>query len=205
MEKITKLNNKGMTAIEVLVCFVLAVIISVSMYTTVSTYQNKQQIESFKEKIYTYKNLLTKEINDDLIKKGLVSAKIEQFTKNAVTGDTEALLEMNLRNGEKKCLKVISNKAYDYSWDSSMDSSLPASQDKDDEFVIAYGNCDQETEYPIPDLGESLNPTGKRIYDLRINNVDISIENSLLNVYIGFYHPDLGTRYGIDIVCPINF
>ena len=205
MEKITKLNNKGMTAIEVLVCFVLAVIISVSMYTTVSTYQNKQQIESFKEKIYTYKNLLTKEINDDLIKKGLVSAKIEQFTKNAVTGDTEALLEMNLRNGEKKCLKVISNKAYDYSWDSSMDSSLPASQDKDDEFVIAYGNCDQETEYPIPDLGESLNPTGKRIYDLRINNVDISIENSLLNVYVGFYHPDLGTRYGIDIVCPINF
>lgn len=213
MGKITKLNNKGMTAIEVLVCFVLAVIISVSMYTTVSTYQNKQQIESFKEKIYTYKNLLTKEINDDLIKKGLVSAKIEQFTETAGTGDVEALLEMNLRNGEKKCLKVISNKAYDYSWDSSMESSLPASQDKNDKFIIAYGNCGDETEYELPDLGESYNTNtsgpcgidGCIIKDLRINNVDISIENSLLNVYVGFYHPDLGTRYGIDIVCPINF
>ena len=43
-----KLNNKGMTAVEVLVCFVLVVIISTSVYTTVSAYQNKQQIESFK-------------------------------------------------------------------------------------------------------------------------------------------------------------
>ena len=65
-----------MTAVEILVCFVLVVIISVSMYTTVSSYQNKQQIEAFKEKIFTYKNLLTKEINDDLIKDGLVTAKL---------------------------------------------------------------------------------------------------------------------------------
>ena len=59
------LNNKGMTAVEILVCFILVIVITVSMYTTVATYKNKQQIESFKEKIYTYKNLLTKEINDD--------------------------------------------------------------------------------------------------------------------------------------------
>ena len=74
-----KLNNKGMTAVEILVCFVLVVIISVSMYTTVSSYQNKQQIEAFKEKIFTYKNLLTKEINDDLIKDGLVTAKMDEL------------------------------------------------------------------------------------------------------------------------------
>ena len=54
MKKIKKLNNKGMTAVEVLICFVLVVIISVSMYTTVSAYQNKQQIEGMKEKIMTY-------------------------------------------------------------------------------------------------------------------------------------------------------
>ena len=81
-----KLNNKGMTAVEILVCFVLVVIISVSMYTTVSSYQNKQQIEAFKEKIFTYKNLLTKEINDDLIKDGLVTAKI---TNNLVDPDSQ--------------------------------------------------------------------------------------------------------------------
>lgn len=205
MKKLKKLNNKGMTAVEVLVCFVLVVIISVSMYTTVSTYQNKQQIESFKEKIYTYKNLLTKEINDDLIKDGLVSATIVNYDVDTATGDAAASIEMNMRNGEKKCLTVKSVKAYDYFWDESMESVLPQAKDKNDEFMISYGLCGEETEYPIPDLGWSENPNGKKIYDLRINNVDISLENSILNIYIGFYHPDLGTRYGIDVICPVNF
>lgn len=216
MKKIKKLNNKGMTAVEVLVCFVLVVIISVSMYTTVSSYQNKQQIEGFKEKIFTYKNLLTKEINDDLIKDGLVSAKILNFNRNNITGDADASIEMVMRNGQKKCLIVKSNKAYDYFWDptdADMVSKLPPDQDKHDEFLISYGVCGNETEYPIPDLGESYNANvggacganGCIIKDLRINNVDMTIENSLLNIYIGFYHPDLGTRYGIDIVCPVNF
>ena len=216
MKKIKKLNNKGMTAVEVLVCFVLVVIISVSMYTTVSAYQNKQQIEGFKEKIYTYKNLLTKEINDDLIKDGLVTAKILNFNRNGITGDANASVEMVLRNGKKKCLTVKSNKAYDYFWDPSdpdIVASLPPAEDKNDDFLISYGTCGSETEYPIPDLGESYNANtggpcgadGCIIKDLRINNVDMSIENSILNIYIGFYHPDLGTRYGIDIVCPVNF
>lgn len=211
-----KLNNKGMTAVEILVCFVLVVIISVSMYTTVSSYQNKQQIEAFKEKIFTYKNLLTKEINDDLIKDGLVTAKIINNLVDPDTGDADVLVEMNMRNGDKKCLKITSKKAYDYFYDPSetvmtdeghklMGEILPVSEDKNDEFLISYGFCGNETEYPIPDLGSSKNPNGKKIYDLRINNVEVLVENSLLSVYAGFYHPDLGTRYGIDIVCPVNF
>lgn len=221
LKKLKKLNNKGMTAVEVLVCFVLVVIISVSMYTTVSSYQNKQQIEAFKEKIYTYKNLLTKEINDDLIKDGLVTAKIVNFSRNTVTGDADGTIEMTMRNGDKKCLNITSKKAYDYFYEpdgvvdvqlddgtvvqKSVSEVMPISEDKDDEFMIAYGECGNETEYPIPDLGSSSNPNGKKIYDLRINNVDMSIDNSILNIYIGFYHPDLGTRYGIDIICPVNF
>lgn len=211
-----KLNNKGMTAVEILVCFVLVVIISVSMYTTVSSYQNKQQIEAFKEKIFTYKNLLTKEINDDLIKDGLVTAKITNYLVDPDSGDADAIIEMNMRNGDKKCLKITSKKAYDYFYDPSemvstdegdklMGEILPVSEDKDDEFLISYGFCGNETEYPIPDLGSSKNPNGKKIYDLRINNVEVEVEKSLLSVYVGFYHPDLGTRYGIDIVCPVNF
>ena len=39
-----KLNKKGMTTIEILVCFVLVAIITVSMYTTISAYNNKQHI-----------------------------------------------------------------------------------------------------------------------------------------------------------------
>lgn len=207
--RVKKLNSKGMTAVEILVCFVLVVIISVSMYTAVSSYQNKQQIEAYKEKIYTYKNLLTKEINSDLIKGGLVDAKIVTFNKEDATGDAEASVEMTFRDKKIRCLKVKSIKAYDYFWNDSMEDELPEENDKDDDFMISYGegkcNSATLTEYPIPDLGQSKNPTGKIIYDLRINNVDMKIENSILYIYIGFYHPDLGTRYGIDIVSPINF
>ena len=76
MFKLKKLNNRGMTAVEILVCFVLMSILAVSMYSSIASYKNKQSIESAKEKIFTYKNLLTKEVQDDLIKKGLVSADI---------------------------------------------------------------------------------------------------------------------------------
>lgn len=226
MKRIKKLNNKGMTAVEILVCFILVVVLTVSMYTTVSSYKNKQQIESFKEKIYTYKNLLSKDINDDLIKTGLVDAKIVEFTES-LDGNTYSV-DMYLRDGTIKRLKIESIKAYDYLWDPSIDTTLPAANDKNDKFMISYGNVNKDgstdlTDYPIPDLGESFNPNvdnpdtpeddngadcgadGCIIKDFRINNVNIEIVDGVLIIYIGFYHPELGTRYAIDIICPINY
>lgn len=76
-----KLNNRGITTIEILICFVLLAVISTSLYNTVSIYRNKQILESEKEKIYTYKNLLTKEIQDDIIKRGLTGATKVTATK----------------------------------------------------------------------------------------------------------------------------
>ena len=124
--------------------------------------------------------MLTKEINDDLIKDGLVTAKITNYLVDPDSGDSDALIEMNMRNGDKKCLKITSKKAYDYFYDPNklVDTEegfkptsevLPVHEDKDDEFLISYGFCENETEYPIPDLGSSKNPNGKKIYDLRIN------------------------------------
>lgn len=72
-----KLNNKGLTTIELLISFVLLAILVASLYGTVETYKNRQSIEEFKDEIYTYKNLLTKEVQSDLIKKGLMDVKIE--------------------------------------------------------------------------------------------------------------------------------
>ena len=67
-----KLNNKGMTIIEVLVCFVLVAIISTSMYNSISNFNDRRNLESMKEKILNVKNLYTKQIEDDIVKKGLV-------------------------------------------------------------------------------------------------------------------------------------
>ena len=80
---VKKLNNKGLTTIELLISFVLLAILVASLYGTVETYKNRQSIEEFKDEIYTYKNLLTKDIQSDLIKKGLMDVKIESTPLDA--------------------------------------------------------------------------------------------------------------------------
>ena len=39
-----RLNNKGVTTIEILICFIIVVIITVSMYAVVSSYNQKRII-----------------------------------------------------------------------------------------------------------------------------------------------------------------
>ena len=73
-----KLNNKGMTIIEVLVCFVLVAIITTSMYNSISNFNDRRNLESMKEKIINVKNLFTKQVEDDIVKKGLVYASAPQ-------------------------------------------------------------------------------------------------------------------------------
>ena len=80
-----KLNNKGITTIEVIISFVLVVIISASLFTTISAYNAKRLTESYKSQIYTYKNQLTKIIQDDLIKKGLVEVTYKKYTSASDT------------------------------------------------------------------------------------------------------------------------
>lgn len=204
MFKLKKLNNRGMTAVEILVCFVLMSILAVSMYSSIASYKNKQSIESAKEKIFTYKNLLTKEVQDDLIKKGLVSAEISE-TINETKGKPENLpskvfkVDFLFRDGSKKQLVINRRLASDYS---VVDC---ASEKINDAFSIQYGEEGNLMTYDLPDVGYGENQCGEKVLDLRINNVDINKDNNILTIYIGFYHPDLGTRYGIDIVCPINY
>ena len=131
-----------------------------------------------------------------------------------------------------KFLEVKSDYAKDFGSCEEGDGSCEF--DKDDELVIGYGSdvdADDYVLYPLPDLGygyngniystdlrcsgntneegtELLNQSdrkGCKIYDFRINNVIVSTDENIFSFYVGFYHPDLDTRYGIDIVCPINY
>ena len=43
-----KLNNKGITIIEVLLCFVLLLVISMSLFSTISAYNEKRLTENYK-------------------------------------------------------------------------------------------------------------------------------------------------------------
>ena len=190
-----KLNNKGITTIEVIITFVLVSIITISMYQTVSAFNSKRVIENYKEKIYIYKNTLTKLMQDDFIKIGISSAS---YNKNVEDNTTTYTVECNLKDGTKRVLTIIQRFA--------KSSYHLTGGDEDDYYMIKYGKPDDMIEYPIPDIGQYTTEEGKIAKDLSINNVLINIkDDSILSIYIGFYHPELGTRYSINVVTPINY
>lgn len=189
-----KLNSKGLTIVEILICFVLVALITVSVYSSISTFNNKKNVESYKEKIYTYKNTLTKIIQDDLIKNGLIRASYDLTTdSNNIEIYT---INLSFRDGTSKSLIIKRRLAMDFNEAQENKEGVK----KDDYFMIEY----DQIEYPLPDFGEYQNDRGETIKDLRINNIIVSTNSNVLTVYIGLYHPDLSTRYGISLICPIN-
>ena len=207
-----RLNRKGITTIEILICFVIVVIITISMYSVVSAYNEKRLLENYKEQITSYKNILTKEIQDDLIKVGLTAARYSREVVNA-TGTSIPVknvytVDMDLRDGTKRRLVVeqtLTKSSYHPSGYANGSTSV------NDEFMILYGahnsDSDKLVEYALPDLGSyQVEETGAIAQDLSINNVLINIyDEKVLSIYIGFYHPELGTRYAIDLIGLIDF
>lgn len=202
-----KLNNKGLTTIELLISFVLLAILVASLYGTVETYKNKQSIEEFKDEIYTYKNLLTKDIQSDLIKKGLVDVKIENTPMNA--SDASNIIPEKykatflFKDGSQTILETSRIVADDYGASTTMADNCPSG--RNDKFLVSYGTAGNMYDYPLPSLGYGTNDEGCRIEDLRIANISMTATNKILRIHIIFYHPDFGNKYGINIVTPINF
>lgn len=211
MLKKLKLNNKGMTTVEILVSFILISMISATLFTTVSNYNMKRQLENNKLEINTYKNLLTKTIQDDLIKIGVQTATVQRFT----SGNADVFVaNLKMSNTENRRLVVFRQLTNDY-LDNASNSTK---RNWDDEFHILYGKPTNATcsaysnctaglieEITFPKLGESKNSFGRIIQDLRITNVNFDVSNDVLTLFIGFNHVDFLTQYAINIATPLNF
>ncbi len=207
---IRKLNNKGMTAIEILVTFVIIAIIVVSLYDGIVGLKEKETISSSKLSLSTYKNLLTKDIQDDLIKTGILGV-----STSAMEGNIGYRVTFTLRDGSTRILdvkQVFGCNALDLEEAEQLCGQRGISYDQSDDFMISYGPPGNLVDYPLPDLGHEdienygTGDTGThRIYALRINEVNISTANQIFSLRITFTHPDLGSRYSIDIVSPINY
>lgn len=207
-----KLNNRGITTVEVLLCFILVVIIATSMYGTISSFNNKRLIEQYKGKIFSYKELLTKEIQDDFIQIGLTHASYKKEVLGSPSGGLQKgttihTVECILQDGTTRKLVIYQALA-------RAATRMETNMAENDYFMIKYGPDDANLiEYPLPDLGESkafplggAGSSDKKIKDFIINNISIKIEEDrVLSIYIGFYHPELGTRYAINITSPISY
>lgn len=204
---IRKLNRKGITTIEILICFVLLAVISTSLYNTVSIYRNKQILEREKEKIYTYKNLLTKEIQDDIVKKGLKNiSKDQSADANKITlifnDDSETILNVDVDHNK------ISYDNIDYplpdfgknNYGEKVLRIVPPSNDSPYfKLYVQKSNDYSHTEW-LSDFKESLYNPGDK---LSVDSIRAVAE--VLKIDIMFEHPDFGTRYGICIVAPLRY
>ena len=224
------LNNKGMTIVEILVCFLLVGFISSALFGTVETFTNRRNIESVKADLIQYRNEIDKLIEDDLIHKGLINADVYTTKKWAKPAEIATNLlddtpdepiavhqvKLYFRDGDTRELVIYSQRAGDYG--SNKDDSDSSCTGNDDEFFIAYGKSafDKDSgsyiKYPLPDVGEFENTTCVKpsggyeiIKDLRFNTIKVSKDNNVLFIYINFYHPELGNDYSINIVAPMNY
>ena len=209
------MNNKGMTTVEILMVFVIIGIISVGLFSMISSFNTKQNIESAKEKLITFKNTVTRDIEGDIIRKGLVSVVISPVGKeNKFTDIFQA--KLTFKDGTKKffVVKKRSFEGNDVSGKEAGQCMGVEPGDAGESFTIEYGaanaagtaidNSKKEV-YELPDLGESKNDCGHLVKDLRINSVDMVVENNVFMAKIVFYHPDLSTRYSMNIITPVNF
>lgn len=227
-----KLNNKGMTTVEILVSFILVAVISATLYTTVSNFNRKLQRESDKLTISTFKNTFTKNVQDDLIKNGLINVQTkEKHSSNAEKPRDVYIVDFELKDHSRKRLVVVRQLADYYNAIKNSSGAITEKITVDDEFHIYYGipanpfdtinvaNANAETdsikgleEFNIPDFGFGYNDqicsgssTRCKVKDFRLINVKITNQSKVLSVFLGFQHIDEGTKYAINIVCPVDY
>lgn len=190
---IRKLNNKGLTVVEILVCFSIVVVIVMSMFKVVNNQKAKQEIESTKNSMLTYKNEVTKTIEEDIIDgSGVKSCTIEDTPGKS---NTYTLGYTLMDDSQRKLIITQYSDCDENSETKDVESESDAVSDcHEKNYIEFYKDNKIEDKFEIPD-----------IYTLRFNDVQITNKNSFLKIYVGFRHNDLGNKYSaLDIVIPIN-
>lgn len=110
-----KLNNKGISIIEILLCFVLAALITVSLYNILDTISSTRNIEEQKLEIQTQKSQLTKRILGDIVEYGLQSISINGSKKavsKTVTDTPKDLYASNCNVFDAEKWTCVNNSNY---------------------------------------------------------------------------------------------
>ena len=83
-----KLNNKGITVIEILLCFVLASLVTVTIFNIVDSFSKLKQREIAKNDITVQKTILSKVMTDDIVKLGLQNVTVNGLGASSAKATT---------------------------------------------------------------------------------------------------------------------
>lgn len=183
-----KLNNHGLTAVEVLICFSITAVIVISLFKIINNFNEKQTIESRKNLIETYKNTVTKTIMDDILQAGGVR-NLYQPVNDSIESDGSLKVEFNLVGGCIGELQIHYNDTgREYvTYRNYTPANFPAPE-------ITYLN----EKFPLSDIpGVEFNEP----------KIDYDEDNGLLRIYVGIIDSDLdlGDKYEVlDITIPLT-
>lgn len=95
-----KLNNRGLTAVEVIISFSITAVIVISLFKIINNFNEKQYLESKKSQIKLYENTVTKTIQDNILKSGGVwHVELDENVENKIefifNNNRHATLEIN--------------------------------------------------------------------------------------------------------------
>lgn len=202
-----KLNQKGMTLIELLAAFTITTVIVVSILGSIMSYKNKAQRLSIEKEIINYKNIVTQAIQKDLYRYGLKEATI---STSKITGTNT--ITLNLSDGRSKDLKVV--------------HSIKKSSGQIEKAYISYSDSikqagtnkftEQEVRYYLPFYGNVLDSNNKfkhsyvRFGEAAVTNIPKSntsttkAEQAVVKIVIPIYYEE-GLNNSIEIIVPANY
>ena len=130
------LNKKGITSVELLVCFIIISTIVVSMYNLILNYRNREQIEEINNEVITFSNNIQEVIQSDLI-----MGHLTEVSNVGIDGYT-ATLAFNNPNEYTTTISINPNTG-----------------------VISYGRTGDVIDYEIPAIADlMLSPDSKIEY-----------------------------------------
>ena len=121
------LNKKGITSVELLVCFIIVSAIIVSMYNLILNYRNREQIEEINNEVISFSNNLQEVIQSDLVMGHLVSVS------NVSVDGYSATLTFDSPNNYTTTITI-----------------------KPNEGVISYGKSGDVIDYEIPGIADLM-------------------------------------------------
>ena len=172
------LNKKGITSVELLVCFIIVSTIVVSMYNLILNYRNREQIEEINNEVISFSNNIQVAFSNNLqevIQSDLVMGHLVSVSNVSVDGYS-ATLTFDSPNNYTTTITI-----------------------KPNEGVISYGKSGDVIDYEIPGIADlMLSPKSSIEY--------IPADNGYLKITIILTHPNFeDNTYSFMINCPVNY
>lgn len=188
-----KLNNKGMSIIEIVLSFTMVMIMVTGMLVIVVNYRNKVAVSLEKLKMDTFKNTLTQDIQNDILKYGL-----KEINYN---GECSTLTDLSV------CINIVFQN--DTSKDFGIGKVSPNKRESVEKKYLYYDGLKYKLNDPLP----KTIPEGRNYIDMQSIIVDdktiLKTDSAVLedgtnvmlySIDVNISHVDFSQDFGIHIV-----